>query len=55
MYALYYDGDSAAYSPVQGTETPIYVGKADPATDTAKTSIEQGQRLFLRQLRSTGI
>ena len=29
-YAIYYSGDHPAYSLVSGTETPVYVGKADP-------------------------
>ena len=35
IYALYYDGDFSAYVPIKGTEAPIYVGKADPRSDTA--------------------
>ena len=31
VYALYYTGDHPLYASVSGTETPIYVGKADPA------------------------
>jgi hypothetical protein len=30
VYALYYRGNHPAYEAVRGTETPIYVGKADP-------------------------
>jgi hypothetical protein len=45
VYAIYYIGDFSAYAPIKGAETPIYVGKADPAADTAKTSIEQGEKL----------
>ncbi len=30
IYALYYNGDFPAYSPISGKETPIYVGKAIP-------------------------
>lgn len=45
VYALYYRGDFPAYLPLRQTETPIYVGKADPATDNAKTPVEQGERL----------
>lgn len=48
IYALYYKGDFPAYVPISGTETPIYVGKADPQSDTAKTSMEQGDRLSNR-------
>lgn len=31
VYALYYTGDHPFYASVSRTETPIYVGKADPA------------------------
>jgi hypothetical protein len=48
VYALYYDGPHEAYSPIVKTETPIYVGKADPATPAAKTPREQEQRLSSR-------
>ena len=48
IYALYYEGNFAAYEPIGGTETPIYVGKADPRSDTAKTPMDQGIRLFNR-------
>jgi hypothetical protein len=45
VYAIYYNGDFPAYASIKGLETPIYVGKADPETDTAKTPVEQGQKL----------
>lgn len=48
VYAIYYNGDHPVYAPISGTETPIYVGKADPALATAKTPREQGQRLYGR-------
>ncbi len=48
IYALYYNGDHGRYPPIKGTETPIYVGKADPRSDTAKQPIEQGEPLFTR-------
>lgn len=48
VYALYYRGDFHAYVPISGTETPIYVGKADPSHDTAKTPLEQGNKLSNR-------
>ena len=48
VYAIYYRGDFSAYSPIRGTETPIYVGKADPATPGAATTEEQGDRLSRR-------
>jgi hypothetical protein len=48
VYALYYTGDHPAYAEISNTENPIYVGKADPASSTAKTPREQGTRLFGR-------
>ena len=48
VYALYYKGEFAAYAPIGKTETPIYVGKADPRVDTARTPFEQGARLHGR-------
>ncbi|MEM7730598.1 MAG: Eco29kI family restriction endonuclease, partial [Pseudomonadota bacterium] len=30
IYAIYYNGEAEPYGPISGTETPIYVGKADP-------------------------
>lgn len=48
VYALYYRGGIDPYAPIRGTETPIYVGKADPASDTAGTPMEQGERLYNR-------
>jgi hypothetical protein len=48
VYAIYYTGAHPAYAPISGTETPLYVGKADPAQPGAKTSREQGPRLFGR-------
>lgn len=50
VYAIYYRGPLNAYSPISGTETPIYVGKADPADRNATTAIEQGDRLSARVL-----
>lgn len=57
IYALYYDGDFSAYAPIKGTEAPIYVGKADPQSDTAQLPIEQGEKLYGRvrdHLRNIG-
>ncbi len=34
--------------PISGTDTPIYVGKADPAMLDARTPVEQGERLYAR-------
>jgi hypothetical protein len=48
VYALYYNGPFQAYSPLVGHETPIYVGKADPASSNAATAREQGTRLRKR-------
>lgn len=48
VYALYYKGAFAPYAPVSGTETPVYVGKADPAQDTARNPLEQGDRISRR-------
>ena len=48
VYALYYVGDHPAYAEIANTENPIYVGKADPASSTARTPREQGTRLFGR-------
>jgi hypothetical protein len=48
VYAIYYHGDHPAYAVVSGTETPIYVGKADPKSADARTSREQGPQLYGR-------
>lgn len=48
VYAIYYTGDHPAYTPISGTETPIYVGKADPASPQARTARQQGERLYGR-------
>ena len=45
VYALYYVGDHPAYTPISGTETPIYAGKADPPTPLASTPVDQGEKL----------
>lgn len=47
VYAIYYRGPADIYAPISGTETPIYVGKADPPTG-AKTVVEQETKLFGR-------
>lgn len=44
-YAIYYSGDHPFYAAISGTETPIYVGKADPQTSDAKDPRDQGPRL----------
>jgi hypothetical protein len=48
VYAIYYRGDHPFYRPVSGTETPLYVGKADPKTSQARTAREQQSRLYGR-------
>jgi hypothetical protein len=48
VYAIYYNGAHPAYAEISNTETPIYVGKADPAEPRAATPREQGVRLFGR-------
>ena len=48
VYAIYYDGPFPAYAPISGTETPIYVGQAAPAINSARTPLEQGPRLSSR-------
>lgn len=54
IYAIYYNGDADPYGPISGTETPIYVGKADP-DGGAKTVVDQGTKLHdrLREHRRT--
>lgn len=47
VYAIYYNGTNPDYAPIANSETPIYVGKADPPIG-AKTVIEQGTKLFSR-------
>lgn len=49
VYAIYYHGKAEkAYIPLSCTETPIYVGKADPLNPQAETIEEQGQALYSR-------
>jgi hypothetical protein len=48
VYAIYYIGTHPVYAEIASTETPIYVGKADPDEPRAATSREQGVRLFGR-------
>lgn len=47
VYALYYTGPLLPYTPISGSETPIYVGKADP-NKVSVQPIEQGTRLHTR-------
>lgn len=48
VYAIYYNGDYPAYGPLSQTESPIYVGKADPASGSSKTPRDQGEKLYGR-------
>ncbi|MBO9576593.1 MAG: Eco29kI family restriction endonuclease [Sphingobium sp.] len=54
VYAIYYTGDHPLYAGIAGSETPIYVGKADPANDDASTTREQGAKLTARLLEHAG-
>lgn len=54
VYAIYYSGDHPLYRRISGTETPIYVGKADPTNGDASTSREQGPRLTGRLIEHAG-
>lgn len=48
VYAIYYTGQHPAYAEIRDSETPVYVGKADPAEPGAATPRQQGVRLFRR-------
>ena len=48
VYAIYYRGDFPQYGPLSKTEHPIYVGKADPEVDSAKTVMDHGTKLWDR-------
>jgi len=54
VYAIYYRGGHPLYGGISGSETPIYVGKADPANDDASTTREQGAKLTARLLEHAG-
>lgn len=54
VYAIYYSGDHPLYAGISGSETPIYVGKADPQNDDASTPREQGAKLTARLLEHAG-
>lgn len=54
VYAIYYAGDHPLYARISGTETPIYVGKADPANGDASTTREQGSKLTGRLIEHAG-
>lgn len=47
VYAIYYTGPEDIYAPISGTETPIYVGKADPPVG-ATSVVQQETKLFGR-------
>ena len=47
VYAIYYTGPNPVYRPISGSETPIYVGKADPPSGAA-TLLEQETKLYGR-------
>jgi len=47
VYAIYYQGDHPAYTRLSGTETPLYVGKADPPAG-AMDPMAQGDKLWKR-------
>lgn len=47
VYAIYYNGPASVYAEISCTETPIYVGKADPPVG-AKTAVEQQTKLYSR-------
>jgi hypothetical protein len=48
VYAIHYKGQFGPYSPLSGTEHPIYVGKADPDSSAAKDPCAQGTKLSKR-------
>lgn len=54
VYAIYYRGDHPFYRAISRSETPIYVGKADPANYDASTTREQGAKLTERLLEHAG-
>lgn len=45
VYAIYYNGAFPLYEKIARTETPIYVGKAEPKDYNAETPIQQGKKL----------
>lgn len=54
IYAIYYTGDHPLYAAISGTETPIYVGKADPKEPDASNPREQGNKLTGRLREHAG-
>lgn len=47
IYAIYYCGNFEPYLSISRTETPIYVGKADPQGNP-KSPVDQGTKLYSR-------
>ena len=47
VYAIYYNGPEDTYAPISGSETPIYVGKADPPVG-ATSVVQQETKLYGR-------
>ena len=48
IYAIYYNGSYPLYAPLSHSETPVYVGKAGPAEEGARSPRDQGERLAAR-------
>jgi len=48
VYAICYTGTHPIYACVSGSETPLYIGKADPKLADARTAGEQGPQLYAR-------
>jgi len=48
VYAIYYAGNFKSYARISKTETPIYIGKADPKDPMAGSVLEQGTKLYDR-------
>jgi hypothetical protein len=54
VYAIYYIGSEIpAYAPLAHSETPIYLGKADPKLPYAEGSLRQGMSLHARLVEHT--
>lgn len=45
IYAIYYRGTFDAYKPIAKKEHPIYIGKANPKLQNAKSVRDQGEKL----------
>lgn len=48
VYAIYYKGAFAPYAALANSDHPIYVGKADPSSASAKDAVSQGTKLSAR-------